>query len=395
MFRRTLAVAAACSAVWFVFGAKTVLAGMETAPSAQAQRQRVDIYVAGDAETIDRTRATAEELFGRLRMAVHVGPEDEARSDRIGAEPPLAVVHVDLSSPLEPRLLVVEGSSGSELARRALPATPSLETSVEEVIHIAYLMVESLLEHQAARTETQPPPAPEPEPAPTPPQPPIAPRPASVQQDQTPFGAGGVRDRGSAPREAVALGLDAGLALTITSLGADRILPGAGVVLETRLAKDRQSLGILGAGAVHTSSELVFADASSGVRPFVLRLLLTYDRPVYSTLSLVAGAGGGLDGYRIEPHRSAARVRTRTGGWALDPALSGALGVRARLVGSTLLTAAIALDVDLAPSRFVALSEAGSAKSILRAPRARPALWLALSTAVARSSGFPQPGARP
>jgi hypothetical protein len=391
VFRRALAVAAACSAVWFVFGPKMVLAGTETAPSDAAQMQRVDIYVAGDAAAIDRTRATAEELFGRLGMAVYVGPEDEARSGEVVVEPPFAVIHVDLSSPLEPRLLVVDGSSGSELARRALPATGSLETSVEEVTHIAYLMVESLLEHRAVAAETEPKPAP----APAPPPPPSVPGPASVPRDRAPFRASSVRKRASAPGERVDFGLEAGLGLTGTSLGADRILPGAGLMLQARWAKGGHGFGLLAAGAVHTASELVFADASAGVRPIVLRLLLTYDRAMASDLSLVAGAGGGLDSYRIEPHHSAARVRTRTAAPALDPALSGALGVRARVVGWTFLTAAAALDIDLAPSRFVALSEDSRAQSVLEVPRARPVLWVALSTLVARSSRSPKPGARP
>jgi hypothetical protein len=381
---------AACSAGWLVMRTATVLGSTETVPSVDVHAERVDIYVTGDVEVVDRTRATAEELFARLGLAVNVGPEGQAPAGEEAAGAPLAVVHLDLSSPLEPRLVVVEGSSGNELARRVLPPTSSLETSVEEVVHIAYLMVESFLARPTVGSASAPVPAPGPPPAP----PPVTPTPASAPQPPQPADADSGLDRDRAPEQAVSFGLDAGLGLTVTALGAHRILPGAALVLGTRWANDRRSFGILGAGAVHTASDLVFADARASVRPIAGRLLLAYEQAMDSGLSVVAGAGGGLDGYRIEGLRSAGPVRTRTGASPLDPMLSGALGIRAGLSGSMFVTAAVALDVDLAPSRFVALTEDGRAQSVLEVPRARPAVWVALCTPLTGSSRSPRLGAR-
>jgi hypothetical protein len=167
------------------------------------------------------------------------------------------------------------------------------------------------------------------------------------------------------------------------------------MMLESRWSTRQDSVGIVALGAVHTSSGLAFLDASAALRPAAVRLLGTYDYAVDSGLSLVAGAGGGLDRYGIESPRGTPGVRISSPGSTVDPVLGGLFGIHARLVDSTFLTAAVALDVDLAPSRYVAVTEDGRESLVLEVPRVRPTLWLGWAMSVIRPSHSPPTGARP
>lgn len=324
----------------------------------------VEIRVSGDAAALARVRLTAGELLSRLDVQPRVmGPEEpETRSAQA---PPLVIAYVDLRSPTSPSIDIEDGSTRQELTRRNLSEVTSLETSVEALLHVLYLAVESALQVGAE------PPSP-----PTPPKKPTPPPPAL---------------RRSSPPQAP-LGLDVGPLLRVSSLGGSRIVPGGGIVLEPRANWGRGQAGLLLSAALHASTELAFERGEATVRPLQIRVIPSFDWLVSSEVSACVGLGAGLDSLLVEPVQapelgSAAGAQT-----ALDPVLSALLGVRLPLAGRAFLSALASLDYDVAPTSFVA-RDGMTSRPILQLPRLRPGFTLALSFSAAGQRRFTQSAA--
>jgi hypothetical protein len=318
----------------------------------------VEIRVNGDATALARVRVTARELLRRLDVQANVKAIDEPETT--GDEPdPMVIAYVDLRSPTSPSIDIQDGASRQELTRRTLSDASSLETGVEGVLHVLYLAVESRLQLGAARLA--PPPSPIKKPAP--------PEPPRVAQPSR-------------------LGFDLGPMFRVSSLGGTRVVPGGGVALEPRLDWGRNRAGLLLSGAAHATSELGFDHGLAEVRPLQVRAVPTLDWPISSDVSGCVGLGAGVDMLTVTPTQAPDSGVARSPATGVDPVLTGMLGARVPIAGRVFLSALASLDLDLAPTAFVA--RAGQdAYSILRLPRVRAGFSLALSFTAAGSRRFP------
>ena len=146
-------------------------------------------------------------------------------------------------------------------------------------------------------------------------------------------------------------------------------------------------LGLLALAAAHSTSNVEHAGASASLRPLTFRLLPTYDHAIASAASLVFGMGGGVDCYAIEPYAGDPGTQVTTRSTAIDPVLSSLAGIRIMLSELAHITAAGGLDIDLAPSHFVAQQD-DALPPLLELPRVRPAVLAALSVTLSRRSRF-------
>ena len=263
-------------------------------------------------------------------------------------------------------------------------------------MHVTYSVVESLLELNPVPTGNEPPPPAE------------TPTPVGQQKDRPAPAREVKHDRDRSKRDAKPAerveapaptgrewgpGVDAGPAFSSVGLGAGRVLPGGGLVVEGRWGAPIEHFGVWLAGSVHTSSEIRYGGASVGLRPIAGRLLVTYDLFVMPSAALLFGLGGGMDGYRIEKSADAADVEVTSRAGAVDPLGSALAGARLQLSGRTCLTAAGALDVDLMPSRFTMVGP-GVSRVVLDLPRLRPSAWVYVSFSFGSHSRFADPGER-
>ncbi|HKY38051.1 MAG TPA: hypothetical protein VJN18_19045 [Polyangiaceae bacterium] len=328
-----------------------------TAPVSDSSVARVvEIRVSGDAAALGRVRITAHELLRRLDVQPLVRAVDEpAPAD----EPtPLVVAHLDLRSVSSPRIDIEDGRTRQELTRRALSDVSSLETGVEALLHVLYLSVESSLQVGVPKTAPAPPDKPEP--------------PAPKRQPE--------------PKPTRAA-LDLGPFMRMSSLGGDRIVPGGGLTLEPRLSLGRVQAGVAISGAVHGTSDLAFASGIAQVRPVQLRAIPTFDWQFSPGVSGCFGVGGGVDSLLVDPVQTpevGSVVRHES---ALDPVVTGLLGARVPVSNRIFLSALASLDLDLAPTSFVA--RRGSVNEpLLQLPRLRGGFTLALSFTAAGAHRF-------
>lgn len=340
--------------------------------------RQVEIRVTGSPAAVKRTRETAEELFGRLGIRVEVIDQDQEADQSGSPSPPLVVAYIDLSLPVEPRLVILEGQSGRELDRRELPTTSSLETSVEAVTHVIYSVVESLLElarrdPAAIKELSEPKPSPPAEPKAEP----ASAKPKAAAQRRRPPPSVPL-ETSTRQRHERGVGVDAGLTFGSVSLGAGRVTPGGGLIGEARWGGPLGGLGVLVMGSVHGSTELGYGGASADLRPIAGRLAVTYDIALLSGGALLVGLGGGVDGYRVEARHDAAGVEVSSRSGIVDPVLSGLGGARVHVAGPAYLTALGTLDVDVAPSRFVIAAD-GVPATVHEVPWLRPSFWIAAS----------------
>jgi hypothetical protein len=238
----------------------------------------------------------------------------------------------------------------------------TLETSVESVLHVLYLTVESALQVGVA-------PIPSPAPAKKP-KPPAAPPPAH-------------RGMPARPRS----GVDIGPLLRLSSLGGTRVVPGGGIALEPRTDFRYGQLGLLLSGAVHGTSELTFARGAVDVRPLQARFVPTIDWLLSPEVSGMFGLGAGLDAFMVEPVVPPEAGRLLVSDTAVDPVLTGLLGARVPIAGRVFLSALASLDLDLRPTSFVARVGAMN-DTVLQLPRWRAGFTLALSFSAAGSRRF-------
>ena len=332
-----------------------LLALVSVSPAqAAAPAPRVEIHVDGSVAAVVRTRDTAEELFARLGAEVRVVGPDDGELAVVPPTPPTAIVHIDLSSELRPKLVILDGLSGREIDRREFSETSSLETSVEAVTHVCYLVLEPRLH-----------------PAPLPPAPPAtaAASPAMAARDTA-------KPAPESPGMPVAFGV--GAAFSAVSLGSGGVLPGGGVSADARFGPTRDRFGALFVGTLYGSSALEMGAAQAGLRPLRLRLLLTRDFSLRGKLSLLLGTGAGLDRFSIEPETVAGDVQVTETRSVWSPVLSELGGVRLGLGQRVHVTAAAGLDIDLAPKTFTA-TVGDDERVLLALPRLRPSLLIGAS----------------
>jgi hypothetical protein len=318
----------------------------------------VEIRVLGDERALALVRATATELFSRLEVRLRVLGADEASP---ADDVPLVLAYVDLRVPTSPLVDVDDGRTRQELMRRALPDVSSLETGVEAALHVVLSSVESML--QLAEPVPPPPVASPPPPAPAPKSDPRGP------------------------------GVDVGALFRLVSFGASRLTPGAGAALEFRtdLGSVQPELGIW--GAIHTTTALDFSDGHASVRPYALRVMPGLSARMSRSLLGSVAFGVGLDHFVLEAGAppSGGQIRDRV---VSDPVLSAQLGLRFPLVGAWFMSAQGTLDVDLAPTRFMAERELAR-EALFALPRWRGGFTLVASLSPTAIQRFPRSGEQP
>lgn len=321
----------------------------------------VEIRVSGDAAALARVKLTARELLLRLDVQPNVKAIDEPET--ASDEPqPMVVAYVDLRNPSTPSIDIEDGASHQELTRRTLNDITSLETGVEGILHVLYLAVESRLQVGV----TAPPPPPPPAPRAKKPQP-LSP----ARTAQQPL-----------------LGFDVGPMFRLSSLGGSRFVPGGGLVIEPRVDLGRsRAAGLLVSGALHATSELKFDRGSAEVRPMQVRIVPTLDLPVSSDVAGCFGFGAGLDAFEMTPTQTPDLGLARPAESGLDPVLTGLIGARVPIAGRVFLSALASLDLDLAPTVFVA-REGRDSHALLALPRLRGGFTLALSFTAAGARRF-------
>jgi len=317
----------------------------------------VEIRVNGDAAALARVRMTARELLLRLDVQPNVKGTDEPET-RDGQAAPLVIAYVDLRNVASPSIDIEDGRTHQSLTQRRLSEVTSLETGVEAVLHVLYLSVESTL--QVGREK----------PAPTPP--PKKPAPPA--------------QRRAAP-EGSHFGFDVGPLLRLSSLGGSRVVQGGGVGLEPRADFGRTQASLLVSGVLHGTNEVAYGGGEADIRPVQIRIVPTLDWLFSPDISGCVGVGAGLDSLLVTPVQPPNVGRVAGAQSALDPILTSMVGARVPISGRLFLAAMASLDLDLAPTTFVA-NVGDRTQSILRLPRVRGGFTLALSFTAAGERRF-------
>ncbi len=320
----------------------------------------VEIRVSGEAAALSRVRMTARELLLRLDVQPNVKAIDEPETSRTGPTP-LVLAYVDLRSVASPSIEIEDGKTHEQLTSRRLSDVTSLETGVEALLHVLYLSVESTL--QVGAETPLPPPV-------NKPTPPVA-KPA--------------------PQEQSHFGFDVGPLFRLSSLGGSRFVPGGGVALEPRADFGRAQASLLVSGVLHGSSELGYLGAEAEVRPLQVRVVPTLDWLLSHEVSGCVGVGAGLDSLMVNPVQPPTVGMVAAGRSALDPILTGLIGARVPISGRVFLAAMASLDLDLAPTSFVA-HQGMTSHPILQLPRVRGGFTLALSFTAAGERRFTKAG---
>jgi hypothetical protein len=339
--------------------------GASDAPGSAVARV-VEIRVSGDAAALGRVRITARELLMRLDVQPNVKAIDEPETSQSELTP-LVLAYVDLRNLASPSIEIEDGKTHEQLTSRNLSDVTSLETGVEAVLHVLYLSVESMLQVGAA----------------TPPAPPLPP----TSKKPKPPSERRVRPEPSH------FGFDVGPLLRLSTLGNARVVPGGGIALEPRADFGRAQASLLVSGVMHGSSELGFEHGEAELRPLQIRVIPTLDWLLSPDVSGCLGIGGGLDSllvHAVQPPEVGLAAGDQS---SLDPIVTGSIGARAPISGRLFLAAMASLDVDLAPTSFVA-HEGMFTHSILRLPRVRGGFTLALSFTAAGERRFAKAGAQ-
>src|SRR5581483_12288320 len=116
----------------------------------------VRVFVAGPPEAVAGARDAVQQICAPLNVTVVVHDAAGAEAELLAATRPpgLAQAYVDLRPGTPARIVVVDSQTGEDLVRRTLPASASLEMSVETAAHVVCAAVESSLsaaDGQAAR----------------------------------------------------------------------------------------------------------------------------------------------------------------------------------------------------------------------------------------------------
>jgi hypothetical protein len=323
----------------------------------------VEIRVSGDAAALARVRLTARELLLRLDVQPNVKAIDEPEA-RDGQTTPLVFAYVDLRNVASPSIDIEDGRTRQPLTQRRLSDVTSLETGVEAVLHVLYLTVESALQVGPEQPAAVPP----------------AKKPAPPTPRRTP--------------ERSHFGFDFGPLLRLSSLGGTRIVPGGGLGLEPRADFGRAQASLLVSAVLHGTSEISYAHGEAEIRPLQVRVVPTFDWLLSPEVSGCLGLGAGLDSLLVNPIQPPLVGMAAEGQSALDPIMTGVVGARVPISGRVFLGAMASLDLDLAPTTFVA-NVGQSSQPILRLPRVRGGFTLALSFTAAGERRFSKAGFEP
>jgi len=344
--------------------APSAAAALETAAGQQPQKvaRVVEIRVSGDAAALSRVRITARELLLRLDVQPNVKAIDEPPTTS-GEPTPLVIAYVDLRNSAAPSIQIEDGQTHEELTARHLTDVTSVETAVEAVLHVLYLAVESTLQVEAESPRAAPP----------------AKKPAPPVAERV---------------EPSHFGFDIGPLLRLSSLGGERIVPGGGVALEPRADFGRAQASLLVSVVFHGTSELTFQQGEAEVRPLQIRVVPTFDWLLSRDISGCLGLGAGLDSLMLMPVQAPEVGSVAGSQSALDPIMTGLIGARVPVSSRVFLAAEAALDLDLAPTRFV-VQQGTMARPILELPRVRGGFTLALSFTAAGERRFARPELEP
>lgn len=364
----------------------------------------VRVFVAGSAKMVEKTRATVRELCARLDLDVVVqegGDESLLESIPDGT---FAEAFIDYRPQGAPRIVVVQVKPRRELERRTLSGAGSPEMTVEEAAHVVYAVVESSLRAREARSERQADggpasrgAAPTPETAATedassaatagatPPGPtnatPAAPSGAESGNDQKPAeppsttthtdatrsepSPAGDAERDEPARDdtrtttLAALRADLAVFGSASMEGAFHPLPGLGATLDVGIQTGSWRIGGTLLGGSSFSSDVSASAGEATLRAEFVRAFATIDWQRSRRLALLSGLGGGVDRITIEARSAPPRIQSEGVERRVDPLISGLVGARIGLVGPVSLVAALFVDVDLTPHRFVAESASG------------------------------------
>jgi hypothetical protein len=140
-------------------------------------------------------------------------------------------------------------------------------------------------------------------------------------------------------------------------------------------------------GALHGSSTVSYERGEAEIRPLQVRVVPTVDWLMSSDVSGAWGLGAGIDSFQVSAVQPPDAGRVLSEQSVTDPVMTTQLGARVKLSGRAFLAAMAALDLDLAPTVFVAHTGPTS-MPLLALPRLRGGFTLALSLTAAGERRF-------
>ncbi|HEY3494467.1 MAG TPA: hypothetical protein VGK73_07270 [Polyangiaceae bacterium] len=344
--------------------------GVASEASAAGSGRLIEIHVDGDPAATDQVRVVATELLAGISMApVVVGGGAPAPKYSSPAEPFVRAYFDFRSTP--PMLVILDGTTSRELERRSLPEHAELEAAVESATHVLIMVVESMLDEQAASereaalaagAET---PASAAEPA-LPEEPAVLAAPSAAAGEPPAAGS----EPASKPSGGSGPSFEMGLLGQVAYYGEGRVLPGAGAGADLRLSRARPWLGISSFFAFHSAMTLAFGGASAKLNPMSLSLVPSVHANLEASTRALFGLGAGLTWFSLRAEGPPGVALGQSAG-GIDATLVAILGVRVRLSSRLSLTTLGALEYDPAPREFVAL-EGTERRELAALPSFRP-----------------------
>jgi len=282
----------------------------------------VRVYVAGSEEAVSGSRDAIQDLCSRSNVAVVV--RDAAGADEVllatSRAPGLAEAYVDLRDGTPPRVVVVDAETRQDLERRTLPEGASLEISIETIAHVVCAAVESTLAaRMAAAAKARAVPAPPPA---------IAPEKPRAEPE-----------RWHARASVFASGANFGAGF--------RAGVGAGLGLNYSRARWRFGafLGVIGYPAAPVEN----TDGLASFGLLGLRAMPLLEWQPAPPLTAFGGVGGGLDWIDVSGERPPPGAMSNPSTRAVEPIVTGMVGLRLALGSS--VSVLFALDTDLVLTR--------------------------------------------
>jgi hypothetical protein len=349
------------------------------------------VLVAGTPEAIEKERKTVTELLSRLGLTVVVTAAVDESSMPGPSSGTAARAFVDLRVQTSPWLVVLRGDSSRELERRTLPTAASLEVSAEEVALVLYMAVESSLSTRAASAAaTAPVPpasgstdasaAPREEPprreVTPPPPPPERRQPESDEPDEPENAPELVAPVATGPSGPFEIELSAfGGASTYS---ASDPLAGFGGALDVGSRPDKTRFSATLAGRAFLPKAMARDQETASLRAESGRLFAAAEWEIGEQTFVGLAVGGGVDRVTVTTGASTPGVWAAGTASRFDPMLGAVASAKFRISRSAAVFVATALDVDLAPHRYVTEDAAGD-RTFFAPARVRPAAFLGLS----------------
>ena len=331
------------------------------------------VFVSGGPEDRELMLGSVRELLDRLDIEVRVADPASPSAPLVSDDDTLALVHIDLSRPMGPSVLITRGASGGVLSNRTISnASPSIVR--EELAHIVQAAVGAAELEEQDRAAMPPTPrgdAPGESAASTPPAPAFPPAPQMAPTRRI--------EPGPSASEGGGIGLDVPLLAGVGAFGS-----GAGVT--THLATGftvasrrglRPSVGMLFEYVIPFDAETALVAAHTTV--ISVRALPGVELYHGARVAMDAALGGGVDVLSVSPNSfvlpryvlGASSVRA-------DPVLTPGVAVHVALTRGTVLTCEGMADVDLVSRQYV-VDDAGKDDAVLIPWRVRPTLLLGLT----------------